>query len=169
MLPMRSSESRQDQVSRLASRQQPGRPRITALTGEKFLAELASLPLLRSHNARANSHPFHGAVSLPMNGASQSNSRPVPVVCSSVRPIPALNNISVTNPIAYMRWFSAGNTRGIGVQEDAAKDAVCDCGFFLRIPAEINVIRSPTGKGSMNVMATLKSGFLYCSLNLFIS
>jgi hypothetical protein len=33
-------------------------------------------------------------------------------------------------------------------------------GFFRRIAAEISVMIRPMGKGSMNVIATLKKGFL---------
>jgi len=47
--------------------------------------------------------------------------------------------------------------------------AGCDGGFLLRTAAESSVMTSPTGKGSMNVIAALKSGFSYCSLNLLIS
>ena len=136
-------------------------------TDEEFLAELASLPPFRSRNARASSHPFRGAVSLPANGASQSNGRLVPVAWSAARPIPALNSIIVTNPIEYSRFLSRGETRS-EIQQEAAKD---DCGvdaFFRRIAAEISVINSPIGKGSMNVIAPLISGFLYSSLYLFI-
>src|SRR5208337_1400524 len=39
-----------------------------------------------------------------------------------------------------------------------------DRGFRLKTNAEISVITSPIGKGSMNVSAALKSGFLYSSL-----
>ena len=43
-----------------------------------------------------------------------------------------------------------------------------DCGFLLRTAAETSVMTSPIGKGSMNVIAALKSGFSYSSLYLFI-
>jgi hypothetical protein len=40
----------------------------------------------------------------------------------------------------------------------------CGCGFRLRTNAEISVMTSPIGKGSMNVSTALKNGFLYSSL-----
>ena len=40
----------------------------------------------------------------------------------------------------------------------------CSCGFRLRTNAEISVMTSPIGKGSMNVNTALKNGFLYSSL-----
>jgi hypothetical protein len=49
---------------------------------------------------------------------------------------------------------------------DAGKGdcSVCGCGFRLRTNAEISVMPSPIGKGSMNVNTALKNGFLYSSL-----
>ena len=40
----------------------------------------------------------------------------------------------------------------------------CGCGFRLSTNAEISVMTSPIGKGSMNVSTALKNGFLYSSL-----
>jgi len=40
----------------------------------------------------------------------------------------------------------------------------CGCGFRLRTSAEMSVMTSPIGKGSMNVSTALKNGFLYSSL-----
>lgn len=54
------------------------------------------------------------------------------------------------------------------VQELGTGDfAGCDCGFLLRTAAEISVTTSPIGKGSMNVIAALNSGFSYSSLYFF--
>src|SRR5882672_5328221 len=57
------------------------------------------------------------------------------------------------------------------VQDDAGNGACadCDCPLFLRTAAEINVITSPIGNGSRNVIAALNSGFWYSSLYLFSS
>ena len=55
------------------------------------------------------------------------------------------------------------------IQWDAGKGdaAGCDCGFLLRTAAEISVMTSPIGKGSMNVIAALRSGLSYISLYFF--
>lgn len=42
--------------------------------------------------------------------------------------------------------------------------AGCDCGFFFSTPAEIGVITSPIGKGSMKVIAAFRNGSPYSSL-----
>jgi hypothetical protein len=64
---------------------------------------------------------------------------------------------------------SKEHIRGNGFNQDAGKGdgAGCDCAFFLRTAAEISVMASPIGKGSMKVISELKSGFSYCSLNFF--
>jgi hypothetical protein len=56
------------------------------------------------------------------------------------------------------------------IQWDAGKGdaAGCDCGFLLRTAAEISVMTSPIGKGSMNVIAALRSGLSYISLYFLI-
>src|SRR5882724_2608583 len=55
------------------------------------------------------------------------------------------------------------------IQWDAGKGdcAGCDCGFLLRTAAEISVMASPIGKGSMNVIAALRSGLSSISLYFF--
>jgi hypothetical protein len=59
--------------------------------------------------------------------------------------------------------------RGNGFNQDAGKGDAAgrDCAFFLRTAAEISVMASPTGKGSMKVNSELMSGFLNCSLRFF--
>src|ERR1044072_8611834 len=56
-----------------------------------------------------------------------------------------------------------------GQSRQETATAGCDGAFFLSTAAESNVMTRPTGKGSMNVMAALKSGFLYMTLSLLIS
>jgi hypothetical protein len=50
---------------------------------------------------------------------------------------------------------------------DAGKGASCDCGFLLSTAAEISVMTSPTGKGSINVIARLERGFSSGSMYFF--
>src|ERR1700730_15331382 len=56
------------------------------------------------------------------------------------------------------------------IQWDAGKGdgAGCDCGFLLRTAAESSVMARPTGKGSMNVIAALRSGLSSISLYFLI-
>ena len=51
--------------------------------------------------------------------------------------------------------------------QDAGKGDCAGCTFLFRTAAEIRVMTSPIGKGSMNVIAALRNGLSYSSLYFF--
>src|SRR5215471_12464240 len=66
---------------------------------------------------------------------------------------------------AYVRVPTNDPSRRNSFQDAGSGDCSdCGCAFLLRTNEEISVITSPIGKGSMNVRAALKRGFLYSSL-----
>src|SRR5580658_1960519 len=81
---------------------------------------------------------------------------------------------SVTTIRSSSEVASRGEGGGRVVQGEGSREPLqdvgkgdrsgCDEGLRLRTNAEISVMTSPIGKGSINVSTALKSGFLYSSL-----
>jgi len=66
---------------------------------------------------------------------------------------------------SFMPTTILGSTSARAPQDAGKGDCSgCACRFRLRNAAEIRVMTSPIGKGSMNVSAAFRKGFLYSSL-----